>query len=85
METSNKKLTIKEDGTYQYIDSSCNTKMKVFVEFTDSANDVEIAQEVTAILKKNYLERMQSGSMQSDLEAVQFPLRLEREKEGTEQ
>lgn len=82
MKTLNKKLIINEDGTYQYIHSS-NTKMKVFVEFTDSGNNKEIAEEVTAILKNNYLERILSGSMQSDLGSVQSTLFLEQGKEGT--
>lgn len=83
METSNKKLTIYEEGTYQYINSSTNTKMKVFVAFSDTENDKKIAEEVTAILKNNYLKRILSGSMQNDLEEVQSIPLLEPRNEGT--
>ncbi len=76
METINKNIIISEDGTFQYILRG-NTKMKVFVEFTELGNNKQVAEEVTAILKNNYLERILSGTMQSDLDSVQSNLFIE--------
>ena len=85
MEPSNKKNTINENDTYQYIHGNTHTKMKIFVEFSDSANNKEIAEEVTAILKNNYLKRIQSRSMSKCLEPVQSTRLLKQGKEGAQE
>ncbi len=44
--------------------------IRVELEFTDSGNNEEIEKEIIAILKNNYLERILSGVMQNNSDAV---------------